>query len=235
MPPFEFVQQGDFTDTFTYTVPASGEVQPYTSTATYANSSGQAIQPTISIYSAEGNLLARVFPVTAVADGDTAEVTWMPPFGSAASSPSTGGSGWMFDTSPQAGDWGELEAGNGNLSPSGNDFNFVATGHDFNIEATQGNVLVNADTLDVVVTAGKALNVSSGTDTTFTCKGFEASVGIDGFIVEGSNAVPIIYAATIGGHDLFGVFDASHAQQSSAGITTVAQLVTVLKNYGFLS
>ena len=57
--------------------------------------SGQAVQPTISIYSAEGNLLARVFPVGSIADGDTAEVTWMPPFGSAAvsSTPTTLGLG----------------------------------------------------------------------------------------------------------------------------------------------
>ena len=93
VPPFEFSQKGTFDAPYTYEVPASGEVQPYSATATWdGTGAGGAFQPTISIYSANVNLLARVFPEgVTMQPGDVAEVTFIPPFGSAASSGGGGG------------------------------------------------------------------------------------------------------------------------------------------------
>lgn len=94
---------------YTVTIPASLEVQPYTSTATYDGTDADGdFVPTLSIYSQTGALLARVFPAATVKAGDTATVTYLPPFGSAASSPATGG-GIQFDTYPQAGGWLDIE------------------------------------------------------------------------------------------------------------------------------
>lgn len=91
VPPWEWTQAGSQDAPFEYEVPASQEVQPYTSTATYdgTNASGDFV-PVVSIYSQSGNLLARVFPPVTVTMGDVAEVTYLPPFGSAATS--SGGS-----------------------------------------------------------------------------------------------------------------------------------------------
>jgi hypothetical protein len=104
VPPFLFASPGTFPSPYKYTVPGAGEVQPYTATASYINSSGQAIKPALRIKSSSGNLLALVFPADTIANGATAEVTFVPPFGSAAASSPSGG-GIQFDTDPQAGDW----------------------------------------------------------------------------------------------------------------------------------
>lgn len=87
VPPFLFAQGGTFAAPFEYEVPASGEVQPYTASATYTNASGQAILPALRLKSASGNLLALTFPVgQTIADGSASEVTFVPPFGSASGS-----------------------------------------------------------------------------------------------------------------------------------------------------
>lgn len=153
--PFLFAQQGDSDDNFIYTVPASGEVQPYTATATFTNGSGQAIQPTISIYSAQGNLLARVFPVEPVADGDSAEVTWMPPFGSAASTPSPSGATFVALTADLI--WG---ATSGFYSIPSNDDGVKAVGTglastsiaewEINLSATYTGLMGGAVTIKVL-------------------------------------------------------------------------------------
>ena len=94
---------------YTIEIPASLEVQPYTSTATYDGTDADGdFVPTLSIYSQTGALLARVFPAATVKAGDTATVTYLPPFGSAAVTEPPSSSGWMFDTDPQAGGWGVL-------------------------------------------------------------------------------------------------------------------------------
>ena len=84
VPPFLWADAGSFTSPHTYKVPGAGEVQPYTSTATYVNGSAQAILPALRIKSQSGNLLALVFPSTTIAAGGTSEVSFVPPFGSAA-------------------------------------------------------------------------------------------------------------------------------------------------------
>ncbi len=84
VPPFLWADSGTFTSPHTYEVPGSGEVQPYTATATYVNASGQAILPALRIKSDSGNLLTLTFPVgQTIADGASSEVTFVPPFGSA--------------------------------------------------------------------------------------------------------------------------------------------------------
>ncbi len=96
VPPFLFAKQGDNPSPFAYTVPGSGEVQPYTATATYTNASGQAILPALRIKSRSGNLLALVFPSTTIANGSASEVSFVPPFGSAASSAAPASAGDSF-------------------------------------------------------------------------------------------------------------------------------------------
>jgi hypothetical protein len=122
---------------YAYEVPASLEVQPYTATAFFDGSGAAgAFYPTISIYSQSGALLARVFPNTSIAEGDSATVTWVPPFGSAASSPAPSGSGIQFDTSPQSGDWLDIETTGTDASGLG--VNIADTGGGVSIGSTGG-------------------------------------------------------------------------------------------------
>lgn len=89
IPPFLWSDSGDFDSPVGYKVPGSGEVQPYTATATYTNNSGGDILPALRIKSASGNLLALTFPVGGtIANGAASEVTFVPPFGSAGGSSS---------------------------------------------------------------------------------------------------------------------------------------------------
>lgn len=109
VPPFEFSQVGTFDAPYTYEVPASGEVQPYSATATYDGTSASGPwEATISIISANGNLLARVHPENVVNQtGDVVEVTFIPPFGSAASSSGTS-TGIQYDKLND-GDWLDVQ------------------------------------------------------------------------------------------------------------------------------
>lgn len=113
VPPFLWADAGSFTSPHKYTVPGAGEVQPYTATATYVNASGQAILPALRLKSSSGNLLALVFPSTAIADGASSEVSFVPPFGSAAVSASGAASlsyGTYLGTGPAGGNqhWGSV-------------------------------------------------------------------------------------------------------------------------------
>lgn len=91
VPPYVLEQQGTFAAPFTYTIPGSLEVRPETASAFFDGSgaSGQFLA-CLTFYSPEGSLLARVFNPNPVQAGDSALVSYVPPFGSAASS-STGG------------------------------------------------------------------------------------------------------------------------------------------------
>jgi hypothetical protein len=84
---------------YTYSVPASLVVEPYTATATYdgTDAAGNFV-PTLSIYSQSGALLASVAPSWVVmTPGEVAEVSFIPPFGAApASSPPSGSSDYVF-------------------------------------------------------------------------------------------------------------------------------------------
>ncbi len=60
--------------------------------------------PAFTVRSQDGSILARVFPSTTVAAGDTADVSFVP-LGEAASGSAPAGSGIQFDTDPQTGGW----------------------------------------------------------------------------------------------------------------------------------
>lgn len=91
--PWEWSENPPGPSPYTYQVPGSLNVMPYTSTATYDGTSAVgSFVPTLSIYSQSGGLLARVFPENATLNpGDVAGVTFIPPFGSAAGKSSGGG------------------------------------------------------------------------------------------------------------------------------------------------
>jgi hypothetical protein len=94
VPPYLFEAPGDHDAPFTFTVPASLEVQPYTAHATFdgTNASGD-FRPCLTFYSSDGVRLGRYFPANVVTAGDVQEVTFTPPFGTAAVSSSSGGGG----------------------------------------------------------------------------------------------------------------------------------------------
>lgn len=133
---------------YTYEVPASLEVQPYTSTATFdGTGAGGNFVPVLSLYSQTGALLASVFPVGVVmAPGDIAEVTWLPPFGSAPSAAPASG-GIQYDTYPQTGDWLYSDTTDPTGSPNGFGTDIEDSGSGgINIQATgTGNVVIEAD------------------------------------------------------------------------------------------
>jgi len=132
---------------YTITIPASLEVQPYTSTATYDGTDADGdFVPTLSIYSQTGALLARVFPAATVKAGDTATVTYLPPFGSAAVTEPPSSSGWTFDTDPQAGGWGVLSMDG--VDPT-----------EFASDAVTGNFTFRIDTQQDTVNGGILLVV----------------------------------------------------------------------------
>jgi hypothetical protein len=123
---------------YSYEVPASLEVQPYTSTATFdGTGAGGSFVPTLSIYSQSGALLASVFPVGVVmSPGDVAEVTWLPPFGSAPSASPAGG-GIKFDTHPQGGTWLYVETDGPAAGPNGYGMDFEDdSGNGLNLQST---------------------------------------------------------------------------------------------------
>lgn len=92
VPPYLFSQEGTFDAPFIFSVPASLEVQPYTAHAIFdgTNASGD-FRPCLTFYSDSGVVLGRYFPATAMAQGDVNEVTYTPPFGTAAVDSGTGG------------------------------------------------------------------------------------------------------------------------------------------------
>jgi hypothetical protein len=98
VPPFLFGAPGTHTAPFTYTVPGSGEVAPYTATATFdgTGSSGVFV-PCLSMYSQDGVLLARLpLTVSTIAQGGSAEVTWAPFLGTGTGAkPSAAGLGFQ--------------------------------------------------------------------------------------------------------------------------------------------
>lgn len=92
-PPWEWSNNPPGDAPYTYQVPGSLLVEPYTSTATYDGTDASAdFIPVLTLYSQSGAILARVFPAATIKQGDSAVVTYVPPFGSAASSSGGGGS-----------------------------------------------------------------------------------------------------------------------------------------------
>lgn len=139
IPPYVFEQKGTFPAPYTFTVPGSLEIRPDTASAKFdgTGASGPFLA-CLTFISPDGARLCRMFNPNPVAQGDVAEVTYIPPFGAAASSAS--GSGIQFDTAPQAGDWLYVETtGSGPNPPTlGTGFGFLADSGGFNFKS-QGN------------------------------------------------------------------------------------------------
>src|SRR5262249_39556200 len=92
IPPYVFEQQGTFDAPYEYTIPASLEIRPDTATATFdGTNAGGAFLACLTFYSPAGSKLCRMFNPTPVNAGDVAEVTYIPPFGAAASGSTSGG------------------------------------------------------------------------------------------------------------------------------------------------
>jgi hypothetical protein len=128
--PYVFTQTGTFTAPFNFDVPASLEVRPETAHARFdGTGAGGDFLACLSFYDNNDNLICRQFDPNVVQAGDVADVSFIPPFGSAASSSGTG-TGIQFDTFPQTGDW--LEISTTGERPT--------TTLGVNISATDGNV-----------------------------------------------------------------------------------------------
>lgn len=85
IPPYVFAQTGTFPAPFEFDVPGSLEIRPDTAHATFDGSgAGGDFLACLTFYDSNGNRLARMFNPTPVTAGDVAEVTFIPPFGSAA-------------------------------------------------------------------------------------------------------------------------------------------------------
>lgn len=102
--PYLFSQPGSQAAPFTFTVPATLEVQVDSATATFdGTGAGGSFLPVMSFYSPSGVLIARMpLQSAALAAGTTEEVSWFP-FAPVVSGMSPSGGGIQFDTKPQAG------------------------------------------------------------------------------------------------------------------------------------
>ena len=167
VPPYVFAQQGDFDAPFTFDVPATLEIRPDTAHATFdgTNASGDFLA-CLSFYDNFGNLLARQFSPTPVVAGDVAQVTFIPPFGSAASGSAADQEGLHWGTNTDT-----LALGLALISAAGyffqdtnsGGFFFISQGggwgftdHDggeFNVVADSGGVSLNGGTGGVLLTA----------------------------------------------------------------------------------
>ena len=89
-PPYVFSQTGTFPAPFEFDVPASLAIRPDTAHATFdGTGAGGDFLACLAFYDSNGNLLCRMFNPTPVTAGNIAEVTFVPPFGSAASGSSS--------------------------------------------------------------------------------------------------------------------------------------------------
>ncbi len=140
----------------TYTVPGADTIEALSASVTYdgTNASG-AFKPCLSIYSQDGHLISRTFPSDAVAQGSSAEVSFIPFV-----PPASGGAGGIqFDTEPQSGDWLYLETtGQGPTIPGRGNYGVAIRTSD--AISTLGGMLLTAtqtgsgtaDGLDLFVT-----------------------------------------------------------------------------------
>jgi hypothetical protein len=156
VPPYVFEQKGTFPAPYTFDVPASLEVRPDTATAKFdgTNASGPFLA-CLTMVGSDGERLGRWFNPTILQPGDKAEVTYTPPFGSAATSAAPGGSGWQFDTDNEGG-WGRVTSNN--FDPANGNFglNFTDTSGD-----NLGDGGINIET-DGTPGQGISLNETTG-------------------------------------------------------------------------
>lgn len=96
IPPYVFEQKGTSQAPFTFTVPATLEVRPDTATARFDGSGASGnFLACLTFYGTDGERLGRWFNPTVLTPGDVAEVTYTPPFGSAATNEPPAPSGVM--------------------------------------------------------------------------------------------------------------------------------------------
>lgn len=98
VPPYVFEQKGTFDAPFEFDVPASLEVRPETATAKFdgTGASGSFLA-CLTFYGSDGERLGRWFNPTVLAPGSKAEVTFTPPFGSAATNVTPSGVSGVFE------------------------------------------------------------------------------------------------------------------------------------------
>lgn len=117
VPPYVFTQKGTFDAPFPFDVPGSLEVRPDTAHAIFdgTGASGDFLA-CLTFIDSDGNVLARQFNPDGVKQGQVMEVTFIPPFGSAATSAAPSGSGIQFGIDNE-GNW--LEIGVDDIVPVG--------------------------------------------------------------------------------------------------------------------
>lgn len=164
VPPFLWSDTGTFAAPKTYTVPGSGEVMPYTAHATFDGSgAGATFRPCLTFYSQEGVVLGRYFPSDTIAAGATAEVTYTPPFGTAAVS--GGGGGIQFNVDNQG---GYLDVTTNNNDGAGHGMHLADTAGGVkiesaaNVELASGNNLVGSASQTFALTSARG-DIGSGT------------------------------------------------------------------------
>lgn len=132
--PILVVEQGDNDAPYAYTVPASGEVEPSASVATFDGSGASGDFLCALVFRAQsGEVLMRVFPQATVPAGDVAQVSYAP-FPGGLISKTTPGAGIQFDTL-NVGDWLSVET----VDSSGNGILFQEDGDGGIFLHNQGN------------------------------------------------------------------------------------------------
>jgi hypothetical protein len=120
VPPYVLENKGTFPGPYTLAVPASLEIRPDTATAKFdgTGASGPFLA-CLTFYGTNGERLARCYNPTPVPQGGVAEVTYIPPFGSAATSAATGGTTTecAIYAAPRVGSFNILSGGVQHITP----------------------------------------------------------------------------------------------------------------------
>lgn len=192
-------QPGTFPAPYTVNVPGSLEVRPDTASAVFdGTGAGGSFLACLTFISPEGSRLCRMFNPTPVNAGDVAEVTFIPPFGSAASG--SGGTGTNLTTTNTGGTvtvdpTTELLIGSGITltNPSGGTAELVASGGGsglaFDTDPQSGDWLVVSTTgsggsgfgIDFTASEGMRLNGGDPADNPALFIFQEAAANNEGF------------------------------------------------------
>lgn len=186
VPPYVFEQKGTFDAPFEYTVPGSLEIRPDTASATFdGTGAGGDFLACLTFISPEGSRLCRMFNPNPVKAGDVAEVTFIPPFGAAASSSGTG-SGIQFDTYPQSGTFLEV-ATTGESAFTSSGIQLEATDHPISLIGHSTDIDVGADGIidldcggDLILNTTGDLNASSAVQMNLVTSGGPLVIENDG-------------------------------------------------------
>lgn len=232
-PPYLFAQQGTFPGPFTFTVPASLEVQVASATATYDGTmAGAAFLRCMTIYSQSGEILARVFPQGVTATGQTDLVSFAPfPGGVGNSGP--GGSGIQFNTSPQTGTY--LETTTTGAGPSGYGTNIEDTGSGIQVASTDRvNVHIPGEESQLLLTTTD-VNLQAERDVTVQTNGGAVNLDATTIVQASVNGHNTVEAKLLtGNHPGLGFFAASPVVQQAAP-SSAQDIADALAAYGLLA